>query len=77
MARVRFKDLPMSKPFRFASELDFPNSGMVTGPWVRVSTRKYSHATRPGFLSDLTVGSINVEVITVEAHDDREGKSNA
>jgi hypothetical protein len=58
--RFPFKELAIGFAFRFASEEDMPFSGMKTGPWRKLSARKYRHEI-DGMVC--RVGSWSVEVI--------------
>ena len=58
--KLRFRDLKAGAVFRFASERDFPHSGMARGPWRKIGPREYVH-TEDGMRCE--VGTINVEVI--------------
>lgn len=61
---MRFKDLSVGTIFEFNREgVQF--SGMVTGPWVKLSARQYAASDKENSLYGhrLTVGSINVKVI--------------
>lgn len=59
---MTFKQLGIGQSFIFAAERKF--LGMVKGPWIKISARKYVEDTRPGPSSQFEnqVGSINVEV---------------
>lgn len=62
----RFRDLPIGAVFRFGSEWTYPNSGMKTGPWRKVSARDYVHEDDG---MRCRVGSINVDVCPCSAAD--------
>lgn len=56
---AKFKELPVNRQFRFASEFTMPYSGLKRGPWRKISPRKYVHVHED---MECHVGSINVEV---------------
>jgi len=60
---LRFRDLDVKECFIFKRESDEPNSGLATGPWRKVSARKYQHI-ETGMMC--RIGSIDVEVLLVE-----------
>jgi hypothetical protein len=71
---MTFKDLSINQRFIFASENEYPHSGMATGPWYKLSSRTYTKDTSPfnadgehSFWNDhhCTVGTINVTVIPI------------
>ena len=57
---MEFKDLAAGSRFRFCGELDFPHSGMASGPWVKTSELRYDHATSGQ--TNFRVGSKRVKV---------------
>lgn len=59
MKREKFKNLPVGATFEFTSVTDFPLSGLATGPWVKVSERRYK---KVGGSFPYRVGTVNVEV---------------
>lgn len=62
--RFLFKELEIGHDFRFASEEDMPYSGLATGPWTKISPRKYIKASSEcGKHDEYRVGSWNTEVI--------------
>lgn len=64
MATKKFKDLAMGAMFEFAAEAT--NALVVPGPWVRLSTRTYTHLWREG--TKHHVGSIDTEVCEVNSN---------
>lgn len=56
---MRFRDLAIGDQFRFSSERTMPASGLATGPWRKISSRRYVHCESG---MTCTVGTINVEV---------------
>ena len=57
---MKFKELKIGDLFVFKSEVLICFSGMMKGPWEKISDRKYKHI---GNGMEYIVGSINVEVI--------------
>ena len=61
--RVSFKELAMGAEFYFASQAhDIANSTK----WVKVSQRKYSPASKPSFLSAISISDSKTAVIEVK-----------
>lgn len=58
---MKFKELTIGERFIFESEISRSNSGMMLGPWIKVSNRKYHLADDIDF--ECEVGTTNVEVI--------------
>ena len=58
---MKFKDLDKGAVFIFASEKEFPYSGMAKGPWKKISSKKYILEDEPSV--EHQVGSVNAEVI--------------
>jgi hypothetical protein len=61
--RTRFGKLSIGQHFRFASEMDFPFSGMKRGECIKLSTRRYRYV-EDGLES--RVGSVNVQVMRLQ-----------
>jgi hypothetical protein len=61
MARA-FRDITIGETFTFASERDFPYSGIAKGPWIKISTRKYVRHLDSDAI-EYRVGSITAKVI--------------
>lgn len=55
-----FKDLKIGDKFIFSSESKWWSLGMIRGPWIKISTRRYKHDAPAGLI--YTVGTVQVEV---------------
>lgn len=60
MNKTSFSLLPIGTQFDF-DRTGFENSGMATGPWIKVSARKYRHVSN-GMLCK--IGSARCTVLT-------------
>ncbi len=61
---MRFKELKDGEVFEFTAANTFRS--LCTGPWVRVSTRRYRHVSEQGEKAlTHSVGSVNAEVYLV------------
>ncbi len=58
---MTFKLLAIGQIFRFESEFSMPFSGMKSGPWRKISTRRYVHVDADvGIVC--TIGTISCKV---------------
>lgn len=63
-----FKELRIGDSFRFASEREWPYSGLAKGPWVKLSARTYRHADPRVPQHVHRVGSINADTDVVQTN---------
>ena len=60
---MTFRDLAIGETFQFDhSELGPLAAGLASGPWRKVSARKYDHVSDPA-LRGVRVGSVRVQVV--------------
>ena len=59
MKNKTFKQVEIGETFTFLSEITMPYAGMKSGPWIKISTRKYKHCDDG---MQCQVGTVNVEV---------------
>lgn len=63
---MRFHDLQIGDRFRF--EHDSVWFGLASGPWIKLTARKYRHDPDDTYIHK--VGSINIRVETIPANEE-------